>query len=197
MKISLWVFKIRGFEGRIRVPKHGGPRTSTRVGLLNHRTSKFSLFCLMNQNLLMYVLNLRFVRGNWAPNMWGTLELPGALISNHQIVIFSLFAYRVKICWWMFAISGFKGGIGPPTFWGPQNFSGALILNHQTSKFSLFCLKSENLLVGFCNLRFRRWNWTLNVWGTSKFCIRSPIRYHQTSIFNEFGSMSHHYCLGF
>jgi hypothetical protein len=28
------VFKIRGFEGRIRVPKHGGPRNSTRVGLL-------------------------------------------------------------------------------------------------------------------------------------------------------------------
>jgi hypothetical protein len=104
MKISLWVFKIRGFEFRIRVPKHGGPRTSTRVGLLNHRTSKFSLFCLMNQNLLMHVLNLRFIRGNWAPNMWGTLELPGALISNHQIYIFSLFAYRVKICWWMFAI---------------------------------------------------------------------------------------------
>jgi hypothetical protein len=104
MKISLLVFKIRGFEGRIRVPKHGGPRNSTRVGLLNHQTSNFNLFCLMNQNLLMRVLNLRFRRGNWAPNVWGTLELPGALISNYQISIFSLFAYRVKICWWMFAI---------------------------------------------------------------------------------------------
>jgi hypothetical protein len=98
MKISLLVFKIQGFEGRIRVPKHGGPRNSTRVQLLNHRTSKFSLFCLMNQNLLMRVLNLRFRRENWAPNVWGTLELHGALISNHQISIFSLFAYRVKIC---------------------------------------------------------------------------------------------------
>jgi hypothetical protein len=38
----------------------------------------------MNQNLLMHVLNLRFIRGNWAPNMWGTLELPGTLILNHQ-----------------------------------------------------------------------------------------------------------------
>jgi hypothetical protein len=104
MKISLWVFKIRGFEGGIGVPKHRGPRNSTRVRLLNNQTSKFSLFCLMNQNLLMRVLNLRFRRGNWAPNVWGTLELPGALISNHQISIFSLFAYRVKICWWMFAI---------------------------------------------------------------------------------------------
>jgi hypothetical protein len=63
MKISLLVFKIRGFEGRIRVPKHGGSQNSTRVGLVNHRTSKFSLFCLMNQNLLMRVLNLRFRRG--------------------------------------------------------------------------------------------------------------------------------------
>jgi hypothetical protein len=104
MKISLWVFKIRGFEGRIQVPKHGGPRNSTRAGLLNHQTSKFSLFCLMNQNLLMRVLNLRFRRGNWAPNVWRTLELLGALISSHRVFIFSLFAYRVKICWWAFAI---------------------------------------------------------------------------------------------
>jgi hypothetical protein len=92
MKISLSVFEIRGFEGRIRVPKRWGPRNSTRVWLLNHQTSKFSLFCLMNQNRLMRVLNLRFRRGNWALNVWGTLELPGSLISNHQISIFSLFA---------------------------------------------------------------------------------------------------------
>jgi hypothetical protein len=94
MKISLGVFKIRGFEGRIWVPKHGGPRNSTGAGLLNYQTSKFSLFCLMNQNLLMSVLNLRFRRGNWAPNVWETLELPGALISNHQVSIFSLFALK-------------------------------------------------------------------------------------------------------
>jgi hypothetical protein len=29
MKISLWVFKIRGFEGGIGIPKHGGPLHST------------------------------------------------------------------------------------------------------------------------------------------------------------------------
>jgi hypothetical protein len=104
MKISLWVFKIRGFECGIGVPKHGGPCISTRVGLLNHQAFKFSVFCLMNQNLLMGVLKLRFRRGNWAPNVWGILELRGALISNHPISIFSLFAYRVKICRWMFAI---------------------------------------------------------------------------------------------
>jgi hypothetical protein len=39
MKISLWVFKIRGFEGGIRVSKRGGPLNSTTVRLLNHQTS--------------------------------------------------------------------------------------------------------------------------------------------------------------
>jgi hypothetical protein len=43
MKISLWVFKIRGFEGGIRVPKHGGALNSTRAGLLKHQTSKSSI----------------------------------------------------------------------------------------------------------------------------------------------------------
>jgi hypothetical protein len=43
MKISLWVFKIQGFEGGIRVPKHGGPHNSTSVELLNHKISKNSI----------------------------------------------------------------------------------------------------------------------------------------------------------
>jgi hypothetical protein len=43
MKISLCVFKIRGFEGGIGVPKHGGPLNSTKAGLLNHQTSKISI----------------------------------------------------------------------------------------------------------------------------------------------------------
>jgi hypothetical protein len=43
MKISLWVFKIRGFEGGIRVPKRGGPLNSAGAGLLNHQTSKISI----------------------------------------------------------------------------------------------------------------------------------------------------------
>jgi hypothetical protein len=34
MKNCLRVFKIRGFEGGIRVPKHGGPLNSTRAGWL-------------------------------------------------------------------------------------------------------------------------------------------------------------------
>jgi hypothetical protein len=43
MKICLWVFKIRGFEGGIGIPKHAGPLNSTRAGLLNHQTSKISI----------------------------------------------------------------------------------------------------------------------------------------------------------
>jgi hypothetical protein len=44
MKISLWVFKIQGFEGGIGVPKHRGPLNSTGAGLLNHQTSKISIY---------------------------------------------------------------------------------------------------------------------------------------------------------
>jgi hypothetical protein len=43
MKICLWVFKFRGFEGGIGDPKHGGPLNSTRAGSLNHQTSKNSI----------------------------------------------------------------------------------------------------------------------------------------------------------
>jgi hypothetical protein len=43
MKISLWVLKIRGFEGGIGIPKHEGPLNSTGMQLLNHQTSKNSV----------------------------------------------------------------------------------------------------------------------------------------------------------
>jgi hypothetical protein len=43
MKISLWVFKIRGFEGGIEVPKRGEPLNSTGMVLSNHQTSKNSV----------------------------------------------------------------------------------------------------------------------------------------------------------
>jgi hypothetical protein len=124
MKISLLVFKIRGFEGRIRVLKHGGPRNSTRVGLLNHQTSKFSLFCLMNQNLLMRVLNLRFRRGNWATNVWETLELPGTLISNHRISIFSLLLIESKSFGRCLQFEDLKEEFGPQRFGDPKFSQG-------------------------------------------------------------------------
>jgi hypothetical protein len=50
MKISLWVFKIQGFEGGIGVPKHGGPLNSTGAGLLNHQTSKNSPISFWTKN---------------------------------------------------------------------------------------------------------------------------------------------------
>jgi hypothetical protein len=120
MKIYLWVFKIQGFEGGIVVPKHGVPRNSTRVGLLNHQTSKFSLFCLMNQNLWMHVLNLRFSRGNWAANVWGTLELPGALISYHKISIFSLLLIESKSVGGCLQLEDLKDELGPQRFGDPK-----------------------------------------------------------------------------
>jgi hypothetical protein len=55
MKISLWVFKIRGFEGGIGVPKRGGPLNSTGAGLLNFQTSKISINSIwMRISLLVF-----------------------------------------------------------------------------------------------------------------------------------------------
>jgi hypothetical protein len=57
MKISLWVFMIRGFEGGIGVPNHGGPRNSTRVELLNHQTSKNSIMLFwMKISLSVFII---------------------------------------------------------------------------------------------------------------------------------------------
>jgi hypothetical protein len=114
------VFKIRGFEGRIRVPKHGGPRNSTRAGLLNHQTSKFSLLCLLNQNLLMHVLNLRFRRGNWVPNVWGTLELPGALISITKYLYLAFLLIESKSIGGCLQFEDLKEELGPQRFGDPK-----------------------------------------------------------------------------
>jgi hypothetical protein len=52
MKIYMWVFKIRGFEGGIGVFKRRVPLNSTGAGLLNHQTSKSSPICFCSQILL-------------------------------------------------------------------------------------------------------------------------------------------------
>jgi hypothetical protein len=62
MKISLWVFKIRGFEGGIGVPKHGGPRYSSRVELLNHQTSRNSII-LFWMRISLWVIQIRGFEG--------------------------------------------------------------------------------------------------------------------------------------
>jgi hypothetical protein len=72
MKISLWVFKIRGFEGGIRVPKHGGPRNSTRVELLNHQTSKNSVMSFW-MNFFLCLFKIRGFEGGIQVSIsWGT-----------------------------------------------------------------------------------------------------------------------------
>jgi hypothetical protein len=55
MKISLWVFKIGGFEGRIGVPKRGEPLNSAMTWLLNHQTSKISRNSNLDENFIVGV----------------------------------------------------------------------------------------------------------------------------------------------
>jgi hypothetical protein len=72
MKISLWVFKIRGFEGGIGVPKHGEPLNSTGAGLLNHQTSKNSINSFW-MKISLWVFKIRgFDDGIQVSISWGT-----------------------------------------------------------------------------------------------------------------------------
>jgi hypothetical protein len=87
MKISLWVFKIRGFEGGIGVPKHGGFRNSTRVELLNHQSSKNSKM-LFWMKISLWVFNVRGFEG-------------GIGVPKHGGPVYS-------------TVAGFEGGIGVP-----------------------------------------------------------------------------------
>jgi hypothetical protein len=84
MKISLWVFKIRGFEGGIRVSKHGGPRNFPRVGLLNHQTSKSSVMSFW-MKICLWVVKIRgFEGGIRIPEHGGPLNSTRAGLLNHQ-----------------------------------------------------------------------------------------------------------------
>jgi hypothetical protein len=47
--------KLRGLEGGIGVPKHGGPLNSTGAGLLNHQTSKISINSNLDENFFLGV----------------------------------------------------------------------------------------------------------------------------------------------
>jgi hypothetical protein len=77
MKIYLRVFKIRRFEGGIRVPKHGGPLNSTRAGLLNHQTSKISINSIW-MKITLWVFKIRgFEGGIRAPKRGDPLVPPG------------------------------------------------------------------------------------------------------------------------
>jgi hypothetical protein len=85
------VFKIRGFEGGTRVPKHGGPVNSTRAGLLNHHTYKISVK-LFWMKICLWVYELcGFEGGIGVPKRGGPLNSIGAGLLNHQTSKFSLF----------------------------------------------------------------------------------------------------------
>jgi hypothetical protein len=84
MKICLRVFKIRGLEGGIGVPKHGGSLNSTKAGLLNHETSKFSIN-LIWMKICLWVFKIRgFEGGIWVSKRGGPLNSTGAGLLNHQ-----------------------------------------------------------------------------------------------------------------
>jgi hypothetical protein len=56
------VFRIRGFEGGIGVPKRGEPLNSTRAGLLNHQTSKNSVLSFW-MKISLWVFKIRGFEG--------------------------------------------------------------------------------------------------------------------------------------
>jgi hypothetical protein len=70
MKICLWVFKIRGFEGGIQASKHGGPFNSTGTGLQNHQTSKISINSIWMKICLWVFKFQGFEGGIWASKPW-------------------------------------------------------------------------------------------------------------------------------
>jgi hypothetical protein len=74
----------------------------------------------MNQKLLMHVLNLRFRRGNWVPNVWGTLELPGALISITKYLYLAFLLIESKSIGGCLQFEDLKEELGPQRFGDPK-----------------------------------------------------------------------------
>jgi hypothetical protein len=78
------VFKIRGFEGGIGVPKRGGPLNSTGAGLLNHQTSKISTNSIW-MKISFWVFKIGgFEGGIGVPKRGGSLNSTGEGLLNHQ-----------------------------------------------------------------------------------------------------------------
>jgi hypothetical protein len=78
------VFKIRGFKGGIGVPKHGEPLNSTRVGLLNHQTSKISINSIW-MKISLWVFKIRGLEGGIGiPKRGEPLNSTGAGLLNLQ-----------------------------------------------------------------------------------------------------------------
>jgi hypothetical protein len=84
MKISLWVFKIGGFEGGIGVPKRGGPLNSNGAGLLNHQTSKISINSIW-MKISLWVFKIQgFEGGIGVPKHVEPLNSTRTGLLNHQ-----------------------------------------------------------------------------------------------------------------
>jgi hypothetical protein len=84
MKISLWLFKIRGFEGGIGVPNCGGPLNSTGVGLFNHQTSKNSIMWFW-MKISLWLFKIRgFEGGIRVPKHGGPRNSTRVELLNHQ-----------------------------------------------------------------------------------------------------------------
>jgi hypothetical protein len=84
MKISLLVFKIRGFEGGIGVPKHGKSLNSTGAGLLNLQIAEINInsFWML---ISLWMFKIRgFEGGIGVPKPRGPLNSTGAGLLNHQ-----------------------------------------------------------------------------------------------------------------
>jgi hypothetical protein len=91
------VFKIRGFEGGIGVLKHGGPLNSTKVGLLNHLTSKISLN-LIWMKICLWVFKIRGFKGRiGVPKHGGPLYSTRAGLLNHLTSRISINSIGMKI----------------------------------------------------------------------------------------------------
>jgi hypothetical protein len=91
------VYKIRGFEGGIGVPKCGGPFNSTGAGLLNHQTSKNSINSIWIK-ISWWVFKIRgFEGGIGVPKCGGPFNSTGAGLLNHQTSKISINSVWMKI----------------------------------------------------------------------------------------------------
>jgi hypothetical protein len=92
MKISLWVFKIRGSEGGIGVPKCGGPLNSTGAGLVLHQTSKISINSIW-MKISLLVFKIRGFEGRiWVIKHKTSRNSTGVGFLNHQTLNLAYFA---------------------------------------------------------------------------------------------------------
>jgi hypothetical protein len=92
------VFKIRGFEGGVGVPKPRGPLNSTGAGLLNHQTSKISTNSIW-MKISLWVFNIRgFEGGIGVPKLGGPRNSTRVELLNHQTSKNSRISFWMKIC---------------------------------------------------------------------------------------------------